>query len=269
MKYDILDTKALDGAQVELLAYPDLEGSTTATSAERLFFLRQAGVRPKTVRIRLNKGKCRLEPGALYHMQGNLEFKTSTGGGFGKALFRKATSGESFFVNELVGTGEIILEPTWGHFVMIEIGANEPDLIVEKGMFYAGIGNLDIAGTIVKNAATAFLGGEGLIQTKISGSGVVVLVSPVPWSEIEMFDITKNGKVSVDGKFALMRTADVTFKVEKSSKSWVATSVSGEGLLQTFSGTGKVWIAPTLAVYEGLEQPMSGVLGSVRSDQSG
>lgn len=269
MQYDVLDTKSFTGARVEIVAYPKLAGSTTAAGAERLFFLRQAGVRPKTVRITLNNGKCRLEPGALYHMQGHLDFKTSTGGGFGKALFRKATSGESFFVNELVGSGEIILEPTWGHFVMVEIGAHEPDLIVEKGMFYAGIGDLDISGTFVKNAATAFLGGEGLIQTKISGSGIAILVSPVPWSEVEMLDISQRGKVSVDGKFALMRTTDVTFKVEKSSKSWVATSVSGEGILQTFSGAGKVWIAPTLAVYEGLEQPMAGVLGSVRSDQSG
>lgn len=269
MEYDVLDTKTLAGARVEIVAYPDLEGSTTAAGAERLFFLRQAGVRPKTVRISLNNGKCRLEPGALYHMQGNLEFKSSTGGGFAKALMRKATSGESFFVNELVGTGEIILEPTWGHFVMVEIGEKEPDLIVEKGMFYAGIGDLDISGTFVKNAATAFLGGEGFIQTKISGSGVAILVSPVPWSEVEELDIAQKGKVSVDGKFALMRTTDVTFKVEKSSKSWVATSVSGEGILQTFSGRGKVWIAPTLAVYEGLERPMPGVLNSVRTGQSG
>ena len=29
-------------------------------------------------------------------------------------------------------------------------------------------------------------------------------------------------------------------------------AVSGEGLLQTFRGTGEVWVAPTMAVYENL-----------------
>ena len=49
-----------------------------------------------------------------------------------------------------------------------------------------------------------------------------------------------------------MRTGGVNFKAEKSSKSWMSTAVSGEGLLQTFSGTGKVWLAPTQGVYEQL-----------------
>jgi len=265
LNYEIIDSKQIRGAKVEILAYPDLEGSTTAAGAERLFYLRQAGVRPKTARVTLNNGKCRLEPGALYHMQGDLEFKSSTGGGIGKAMFRRAVSGESFFVNELIGTGEIVLEPTWGHFFIVELTPGDHDLIVEKGMFYAGVGDLDISATIVKNAATAILGGEGLVQTKISGSGVAVLVSPVPWKEVVELDIDAKGKVSVDGKFVLMRTTDVTFRVEKSSKSWLATSVSGEGLLQTFSEHGKVWIAPTLEIYQGLENAMTGSLGSVRS----
>ena len=36
----------------------------------------------------------------------------------------------------------------------------------------------------------------------------------------------------------------------------MSTAVSGEGLLQTFSGQGYVWIAPTQGVYEKLSQPM-------------
>ena len=49
-----------------------------------------------------------------------------------------------------------------------------------------------------------------------------------------------------------MRTSGINFRAEKSSKSWLSTSVSGEGLLQTFTGTGKVWLAPTQGVYEKL-----------------
>ena len=53
----------------------------------------------------------------------------------------------------------------------------------------------------------------------------------------------------------MMRSEGIEFKAEKSSKSWLATSVSGEGLLQTFKGTGTVWIAPTQGIYELLSSP--------------
>jgi uncharacterized protein (AIM24 family) len=93
------------------------------------------------------------------------------------------------------------------------------------------------------------MGGEGWFQTSIKGSGIAILFSPVPVSEVRKIDLNGD-KLSVDGNFALMRTEGVEFKAEKSSKSWLATSVSGEGLLQTFSGTGSVWLAPTQGVYE-------------------
>ena len=80
------------------------------------------------------------------------------------------------------------------------------------------------------------------------------MYSPVPATEIQKIEL-KNEKLSVDGNFALLRTAGVNFKAEKSSKTWVGTAVSGEGLLQTFSGTGTVWLAPTQGVYQLLSTP--------------
>jgi len=37
------------------------------------------------------------------------------------------------------------------------------------------------------------------------------------------------------------------------SKGIIGTMASGEGLLQTFKGTGEVWIAPTQTIYDKLE----------------
>ena len=64
-----------------------------------------------------------------------------------------------------------------------------------------------------------------------------------------------------------MRTTGVEFKAEKSSKTWIATSISGEGLLQTFSGNGRVWIAPTQGVYNNMSKPndLSNLLGEPKS----
>lgn len=238
-----------DGALVEVVQYSVLRGSADTRTAETLFFAAHAGMRLKMVRIILTDSRVRVEPGALYYMKGDLEMKASTGGGIMKGLARKMTSGESFFVNEIHGTGVIYLEPTFGHFLLHNLDDDSPGVICDKGMFYAGTSDLDIGASIQKNISSGLFGGEGLWQTSIKGSGVAILFSPVPVHEIKKINL--NGeKLSVDGNFALMRSADIEFRAEKSSKSWVATAVSGEGLLQTFSGTGPVWIAPTQGVYE-------------------
>ena len=54
-------------------------------------------------------------------MKGNLENKTSTGGGILKGLGRKVLSGESLFINEIHGTGQIYLEPSFGYFFICEL----------------------------------------------------------------------------------------------------------------------------------------------------
>jgi uncharacterized protein (AIM24 family) len=246
---NIIEAHETDDAKVEIVEYKQLVGSSDARAAERLFFVQQAGMTLKTVRITLNDSKVRIEPGALYYMEGDLEMKASTGGGILKGLTRKALSGESFFVSEIHGTGVIYLEPTFGHFMLVPVDNDE--YIVDKTLFYAGTAGLDISAAAQKNVSSAAFGGEGLFQTKIKGNGTAIIYSPVPRSEIQAFEL-KDSRLAVDGNFALMRSGDVTFKAEKSAKSWVATSVSGEGLLQTFSGTGKVWIAPTQGVYEKL-----------------
>ena len=59
--------------------------------------------------------------------------------------------------------------------------------------------------------------------------------------------------LQVDGSFALLRTGDVHFSVEKASKSFAGAVTSGEGLLQTFRGSGTVWVAPTQPLYQAMK----------------
>lgn len=253
MNFHVLEKETSKFGTVEVLQVERLAGSSDARSAEQLFFVSQAGMRLKMVRITLpgNASKVRVEPGALYYKYGDLEMKASTAGGVMRGLARKLTSGESIFVNEIHGRGEIYLEPTFGHFLLMKIEDNA--IIVDKSMFYAGLGDLDVS-VSMNRAAAGLAGGEGFFQTKIKGTGIAVLFSPVPMDELQMIEL-HNSKLSVDGNFALMRTEGVKFSVQKSSKSWVATSVSGEGLLQTFEGTGQVWIAPTQGIYQKLATP--------------
>lgn len=247
--YTVLDRAvAPDGTIVEILEIEKLQGSSDLRAAEALFFASQAGLKPKMVRITLNNSKTRVEPGALYFMRGQLEMKASTGGGIMKGLTRKMLSGETFFVNEIHGTGEIWLEPSFGHFLLHPITMGE-GVIVDKSLFFAGTTGLNISAYTQRNLSSAFFGGEGFFQTKIEGEGIAILYSSVPKGEIMKVALTDE-KLSIDGNFAMMRSLGIQFSVQKSSKSWVATSVSGEGLLQTFKGTGSVWIAPTEGIYE-------------------
>lgn len=250
--FEVIDRVDLtDGTIVEVLQFGKLEGSADLRVANNLFFAEQSGMRLKMVRINLVNSHARIEPGALYYMKGNLEMKASSGGGMLKGLSRKLLSGETFFVNEIHGSGQIYLEPTFGHFFLNRINPEDDAIIVDKGLFYGGTAGLDIGSHMQKNISSALFGGEGMFQTKIEGDGIAILYSPVPISEIQKFYL-QGEKLSVDGNFALLRSESVQFRAEKSSKSWVATSVSGEGLLQTFTGTGHVWIAPTQGIYEQL-----------------
>jgi uncharacterized protein (AIM24 family) len=260
---EMLDTQQLevidkveseDGSVVEVVQYGKLKGSADLRTAQNLFYANQSGMHLKMVRIRITKSHIRVEPGALYFMKGNLEMKASTGGGLMKGIARRVMSGETFFVNEIHGSGEIYLEPTFGHFFLHRIASEEGGVIVDKSLFYAGTAGLDITAVRQKNVSSALFGGEGLFQTMIKGSGVAVLYSPVPQDEIVRYELTGD-KLSVDGNFALMRSAQVAFRAEKSSKGIISTAVSGEGLLQTFEGRGFVWIAPTQGVYEKLAIP--------------
>ena len=61
-----------------------------------------------------------------------------------------------------------------------------------------------------------------------------------------------NDVLRVDGNFALLRTGGVQMSVEPVSQSLVGSAMSGEGLVNVFRGTGEIWIAPTIKVYDAL-----------------
>ena len=56
-------------------------------------------------------------------------------------------------------------------------------------MFYAGMRDLNISSTLQKNISVGVFGGEGLFQTQVKGSGVVVLYSPVLANEVQKIEL--------------------------------------------------------------------------------
>lgn len=261
-KFDVIDMAESDCFKVEVLAYAKLGGAKDYRTASTIYFANQAGIRLKQVRITLRGGEAIAEAGALHFMLGHLQIESKIGGvaGLGRAMVNKFVTKEAAILPRYRGTGEIYLEPSFSHFLVYRLSGDE--VICDKGMFYCGEGSLEVGAALQRNVSSALFGGEGLFQTRIKGTGVCVFESPVPAEEVVRVDL-KDQTLQVDGNFALMRTGEIEFSVEKSTKSLLGTLTSGEGLLQTFRGTGSVWLAPTQNVYQKLEAGGVGALGAV------
>lgn len=238
-----------DLVKVEIIETDKLSGATDGRIAEKLFYMEQAGIKLKNIRITLKGGAVKVESGALYFMKGHIKVATKPAKGFLKNLGSNLLSGEKMFKPEYSGEGEIWLEPSFGHYKIIEL--DDDEIIVDKGMFYACENKMTVSAVSQKNISSSLFGGEGFFQTKIKGSGIVILSIPVPLEEVMVYQLN-NEVLKVDGNFALLRRGDIDFKVQMVSKGIIGTLASGEGLMQTFSGTGEVWLAPTQSIYEKL-----------------
>ncbi len=251
--FTVIESEQVAGAIFDVVRYEKLLGSDDLNIAEKVFFANQANIHLKMVRVTLQNSELLLEPSALYFMKGHLQLESTTGGGIAKGLMRKFLSGETLFQSRIKGSGEIFLEPSFGHYLLFNI--ENDGLIFDKSSFYCASGGIEVSAKLQSNISSALFGGEGFFQTQAIGTGVVVLVSPVPVTELIVYDLAAGEKLSVDGNFAFVRTASVNFQAEMSGKSLFSTAASGELLLQTFTGPGMVWLAPTQGVYDKMKQP--------------
>ncbi|MGZ8377215.1 MAG: AIM24 family protein [Gemmatirosa sp.] len=252
LPYRVAESITRGGTTFELLEYAALAGSESFAVAEQCFTLNRAGVRLRQLRVRLSSDAVRTEPGALQFLRGRIEMESNTGAGEGfggllKGALAAARTGETLFKPLYRGSGELYLEPTFGHFWLREL--QDETLYADQGLFFCCEDSVKVEAHKVESFSARMAGGEGRYQTKVSGTGLVVFRIPVPRAEIIELTLADE-TLQVDGSFALLRTADVHFGVEKASNSYVGAVTSGEGLLQTFRGTGRVWIAPTQPLYE-------------------
>lgn len=245
----------------QVLEFDNLQGASDVSTARDLFYMRETGMNLRQVRILLQDSSVRLQAGALSYLKGNIEMDSKMGGliGLGKKLISGKTTGESAFKPLYSGSGEIFLEPSFGHYALIEL--EDDEVIVDDGFFFACEEGVKVGAASQKNISSAFLGNEGFFQTKVSGSGIVVLELPVP--ETEIFKcILINDTLKVDGNFAVLRTGNIEFTVEKAAKSIIGSATSGEGLVNVYRGTGEVWLMPTKDVYNKLSTWGVGALTS-------
>lgn len=239
------------GLRVEILEYQKLLGLTSTTMAQRVYFMEKQNIRVRQIALYLNNEKVTIERGAMSYFQGNLQMVSGVtlGNAIGRFV-RGAVTGEQMAQPEYTGTGMLVLEPSFKHFLVLQLAPGE-SIIVDDGMFYCAQGSVTVRTVAQKNVSSALLGGETMFQQMLTGPGLVILESLVPMEEIDVIDLN-NDVIKVDGNFAVLRSSTLEFTVERSAKTLVGSAVSGEGLVNVYRGTGQIWLAPTLKVYKTL-----------------
>lgn len=214
------------------------------------------------VEVTLNNEMIRTESGAMRYMLGNIamESKPSGGGGGGLlgGLIKAAVTGESLFRPQYTGTGKLVLEPTLTNFFALQL--NNEEYILDRGAYWASDASIEV--TAKRNEAiSGLVGGEGLFQTSVRGTGTVIVQAPGPVQTIDL----QNNRLTVDGSFAVARTAGLNYRVERSTKSMLGSMTSGEGIVNVIEGTGRVYLAPVPNLYVMLQGMMATLAASAGS----
>lgn len=188
-----------------------------------------------------------VQAGAMQWMSGSVEMTSGIKGAgdfIGKMISASVTK-ESAAKPEYKGVGTLMLEPTYRHILITNVADWGGSLVIDDGLFLACDSAVQQKVVARSNISSAVLGQEGLFNLSLNGEGLAVLESLVPREEIIEFNLD-NDVLKIDGNMAIAWSGSLQFTVEKSSKSLLGSAVSGEGFVNVYRGTGRVWMAPVL-----------------------
>ena len=219
--------------------------SVNPMEAQTKYFMSQMNCTAKQVKIELQNNAVRLFPGAMQVITGNVDSKTGiTGAGdlLGKFVKSKMT-GDTAIKPVYSGTGIIITEPTYLYPIVLSTAEFGGALTCDDSMFLACDDEVKDTVQARSNISSAVLGGEGLFNLMLQGSGYCVLKSHCP--KEELFEvILENDVIKIDGNNAVAWSSSLSFTVERSSKTLAGSAVNGEGLVNVYRGTGRILMSP-------------------------
>ena len=201
-------------------------------------------------RVRLQSGEQVLaEPGSMVGMTPNLKMESGigkSGAGSGGGLLGKLAgaasrmlTGESFFQNTYTaqGDGELLLAHTLpGDMELIEVPRH--GLKMQSTSFIASTMGVNMAAEF--GGTRTFFGGEGMfvISVTTSGEGEQLLVGA--FGGIQEMQV--DGSLVIDTGHLVAWDANLNFNITSVSSGWIGSFLSGEGLVCSFQGQGRVWI---------------------------
>ena len=218
--------------------------SVSQSTAITEYFMEKMGVRRRQA-IAILKGDKTI---------GNISSTSGVKGAgdfFGK-MIKGAVTKESGVKPEYTGKGYLVLEPTYKYLILQDVEEWGPQgVTVEDGMFLASEGTVNRNVVARSNLSSAIAGGEGLFNLSLAGTGVACLESNVPFEELIEVELN-NEELKIDGNLAVCWSTGLEFTVERSTKTFLGSLASGEGLVNVYRGVGKVLMspyAPTSSLY--------------------
>ena len=176
-----------------------------------------------------------IEPGAMSRMSSNLNSSFQRQGGLFSGLFRKMFGGENFFLGkyEHPDGGKLTFAPsTPGHVEHRQLTNNS--LNIMAGCFLACTPGVNIKAKF--GGFKALFSGEGAFLLEASGNGDLFFNSFGGIVEKEI-----NGDFIVDTGHVVAFEPSLNYKISGMGN-WKSTMLSGEGLVMTFSGVGKIYL---------------------------
>ena len=162
-----------------------------------------------------------------------------------KKFFNAQVTGESTIKPQYVGTGVIVTEPSYKHYIIEDLDDWNGAMCVEDGLYCASETKVSLSASMIKSVSGQTIGEEGLFNLCLKGSGKVVLECDVPQEELITIDL-HNDTLKIDGSFAIAWSENLDFTVERSGKTLIGSAMSGEGLVNVYRGTGRVLIKPQI-----------------------
>ena len=183
-------------------------------------------------------GSVQAEAGAMSGMSGGVEIQTKAQGGLLGGLKRSVLGGESFFINTFsagAGPGEVIVAPALpGDIIHLPVDGSKA-IFVQSGSWLASEAGVTV--DTKWGGAKTFFSGEGLFLLHCSGQGDMLIAS---YGAIFERDLGAGESYKVDTGHIVAFEEGVGYQVNKVG-GWKSTILSGEGLVATFTGPGKVW----------------------------
>lgn len=221
--------------------------SVDHASAQAAYYASEMNVRRRQVLCDVSHSNITIQAGAMQWMVGDVKATTGlkgVGDFLGKSIRGKVTN-ESAIKPEYTGSGNLVLEPTYKHILLVDVADWNGSIVIEDGLFLACDSQLKHKAVMRSNFSSALMGGEGLFNLGLNGQGVVALESYVPQEELVEIEL-ENDELKIDGNMAIAWSGSLQFTVERSGKTLIGSAASGEGLVNVYRGTGKVWMAPVL-----------------------
>lgn len=177
------------------------------------------------------------ESGAMVGMSSHVQMQTQSGGFFSgmKRLF----GSESFFRNTFTAPGapgEVLLaHALCGDMRVLEM--TQTGFFLQSSAFIASTPNVQLDTKL--GGIRSFFSGAGLFMLRAtSPSPGLLLVGAFGGME----ELYCDGSLVIDTGHLVAWDATLEYSVGKSGSGWIASFLSGEGLVCHFRGQGRIWI---------------------------